>query len=264
MRNVTAAYVRRDWLVWSSYRFAAFWQVTAVLVVVVGVAFVGDSLVTRTALLNGSQDFPSFVLAGLAFTDALFSGLTGPSRAIRDGQVSGTLEPVLLTPIRTWQLVIASSAFQVLLAFVRATLIITVSVVFLGYWHNANVLGAVLVFVPGFLTFLGLGLLAAGFTMVVKQGDPVVAGYMALSGLLGGTVIPVASLPGWLQAISSLLPLTHALKGLRLALDGAALSQVAPEVAILIVMALIALPLGLYAAHWATERARREGSLVHY
>ncbi len=264
MRTVTAAYLRRDWLVWSSYRFAALFQIMTVAVVVIGVAFAGDSLITKVSEFNGSQDFASFVLAGLAFTDALFSALTGPSRAVRDGQTSGTLEPVLLTPIRTGQFIIASSVFQIVLSFVRATLIVTSAVVFLGYWHHADVLAAVLVFVPGFLTLLGIGLLSSAFTIVVKQGDPVVAGYLAISGLLGGTLIPVSVLPAWLRSVAELLPLTHALRGLRVALDGGGIDAVAGSVAVLTIMALVSLPLGIYAATAATRRARREGSLVVY
>jgi ABC-2 type transport system permease protein len=264
MYTVTSAYLRRDWLVWSSYRFAALFQMMTVTVVVVGVAFAGDSIITRVADFNSSQDFASFVLAGLAFTDALFSGLTGPSRAIRDGQTSGTLEPILLTPIRTWQFIIGSSVFQILLSFARAALMVTAAVVFLGYWHNANVPAAVLVFVPGFAAMLGIGLLSSAFTIVVKQGDPVVAGYLAVSGLLGGTLIPVASLPAWLQSLAELLPLTHALRGLRLALDGGGLDAVAGSVVVLTGMAIVLMPLGLWAASVATRRARKEGSLVVY
>ena len=117
------AYLRRDWLVWASYRLNAFWQFVGVFILVVGVVMVGNSLGTRSDLLGGSKDYASFVFAGLAFTDVLFSGLTGPPRALRDGQTSGTLEPVLLTPIRTWQLLTASTAFFVFLAFVRAALL---------------------------------------------------------------------------------------------------------------------------------------------
>jgi ABC-2 type transport system permease protein len=264
MHSVTAAYLRRDWLVWSSYRFAALFQITTVVVVVVGVAFAGDSIITKVREFNTSQDFASFVLAGLAFTDALFSGLTGPSRAVRDGQTSGTLEPILLTPTRTWQFIVGSSVFQIVLSFIRASIIVTAAVVFLGYWHHANIPAAVLVFVPAFLTFLGIGLLSSAFTMVVKQGDPVVAGYLALSGLLGGALIPVGVLPAWLQSLSELLPLTHALRGLRLALEGRGIDAVAGSVAVLTVMAIVAIPAGVYAATAATRRARREGSLVVY
>ncbi len=258
MRAVTSAYFRRDWLVWSSYRFAALWQVIVVTSVVVGVAFAGNSIVAKAKDFNGSQNFASFVLAGLAFTDALFSGLTGPSRAVRDGQTSGTLEPILLTPVRTWQFIIGSSVFQIVLAFFRAALLLFAAVVFLGYWHHADIPAAILVFVPAFVTFLGLGLLASAFTMVVKQGDPVVGGYIALSGLLGGTLIPITLLPSWVRGISELLPLTHALNGLRLALDGGSLAAVGGSIGVLAVMAAIALTRRCHRRELG-DRTRSEG-----
>jgi ABC-2 type transport system permease protein len=264
MRWVMTAYLRRDWLVWSSYRFAAVFQLAAVAGVIIGIAFAGNVIVQKSSIFQGSRDYASFALAGLAFTDALFSGLTGPSSAVRAGQVSGTLEPVFLTPIRAWQFVVGSSVFLVVLAFVRAALFIIAAVVFLGYWHHADVVAAVLVFVPAFLTFLGLGLLASAFTVVVKQGEPVVAGYLALSGLLGGTIFPVILLPSWMRTISQFLPLTHALTGLRLALAGHGVLAISSSVGALAVLALLLLPLGLVAVTKATQRARREGSLVVY
>jgi ABC-2 type transport system permease protein len=264
MKTITGAYLRRDWLVWVSYRLSAIWQFTGVFILVVGVVMVGGSLGSGTHDLGGSSDYASFVLAGLAFTDVFFAGLTSPPRAVSDGQTTGTLEPILLTPIRTWQFMTSSSVLRILLSVVRTSLIIAAAVVFLGYWHRANVPAALAIFVVAFLTFLGLGLVAAAFTMVVKQGDPVVVAYVALSGLLGGTVIPVAALPPWLQSLAALLPLTHALDGMRHALDGAGYAQLFPQFAILTITTVLFLPFGLYASYWATRRARREGSLVHY
>ena len=264
MRWVIAGYLRRDWLVWSSYRFAAVWQLAAVAAVIVGIAFAGNVIVKKATLFNGSSDYASFALAGLAFTDALFSALTGPSHAIRDGQTSGTLEPIFLTPIRSWQFVMGSSAFQVLLAFFRTGLFIFAAVVFLGFWHHADVPAAVLVLAPAFVAYLGLGLLASAFTVVVKQGQPVVSGYIALSGLLGGTLIPIGLLPRWVQAISQALPLTQALSVMRLALAGRSLASVGTSIAVLAVLAAILLPVGLLAVTKATQRSRREGSLVVY
>jgi ABC-2 type transport system permease protein len=264
MRSVTSAFLRRDWLAWSSYRFAAVFQLAAVAGVIIGIAFAGDVIVQKSSIFEGSKSYASFALAGLAFTDVLFSGLTGPTNAVRTAQTSGTLEPVFLTPMRAWQFVVGSSAFQVVLAFVRTALFVIAAVVFLGYWHHANVPAAILIFIPAFLTFLGLGLLASAFTIVVKQGEPVVAGYLALSGLLGGTLFPVRLLPSWMQAIAQFLPLTHALQGLRLALSGHGVLAVSSSLGALVVLALLLVPMGLLAVTKATQRARKEGSLVVY
>lgn len=264
MLSVMAAYLKRDWLAWSSYRFAAIFQLAAIAGVITGIAFAGEVVVKKTSLFGGAKDYASFALAGLAFTDALFSGLTGPSSAVRAAQTTGTLEPIFLTPTRAWQFVIGSSTFQIVLAFVRAAIFVLAAVVFLGYWHHADVAAALVLLIPAFMTFLGLGLLASAFTVVIKQGEPVVAGYLAVSGLLGGTIFPVSLLPSWVRGFSQALPLTHALTGLRQALDGGGFASVGSSVLVLAVLAAILLPLGLFSVTKATQRARREGSLVVY
>lgn len=265
MREIAAAYVCRDWLVWSSYRFNAAMHLVGVVVMVVLIATVGDAIAAGgSQVLHHSEDYASFVLAGLAFSDPFFSGLTAPPKAVREGQVSGTLEPVLLAPVGDVQLILGASTFALLQSIVRSLLIVGVSVAALGYWQHPNALAVLVVAVPGWLGFLGMGMLAAAVIIVVKQGDPVVVGYAAISAILGGAFVPVDSLPGWLQAIGGVLPLTHALEGIRMGLEGEAVSAVAGHAGLLAVLALLTVPVGLVAVRRAFRYAKEQGSLVHY
>ena len=50
--------------------------------------------------------------------------------------------------------------------------------------------------------------------------------------LFCGVNIPVSELPGWMQAVSQVLPFTHGLEAVRQAADGAGLSQVGGLIAI--------------------------------
>jgi ABC-2 type transport system permease protein len=262
--NVTRAFVRRDWLAWTSYRMGVLTNVIGVVAVVVLVSLIGSAAGGGNAASAAGGGYVPFVLAGLAFTDAFEVGLTSLPRAIRDGQLSGTLESVLLAPIKSWQLVTASGVFSILQAYVRCALFVGVGVVGLGYWHGADVPATLLVFVLGTLAFLGLGLLSAAMVLLFKQGDPIIFGYAAASALLGGTLFPTSALPEWLGTVSALFPLTHALSGVRSALDGTPISGVLPQIVTLAVMALVLVPCGLAAFRAALDRSRREGSLVHY
>ena len=263
MMAATRAYVRRDWLVWSSYRFNAFLQLAGVLVLVAVVVLIGGSFDAATTAPD-SVDYTAFVLAGLGFTDIFINGLTAPPKALREGQMSGTLEPILLTPIRTWELLLASTAFMFVISVIRTTLVIAVSVGILGYWRSPNVLGALFIFVPAYLTFLGLGLIAGAFVLVIKQGDPIVVGYVAVSGILGGALIPLEELPGWLRPLGETLPLTHGLRGLRRALEGMPWSELVGPGVVLWASAILVFPTSLFIGHRGILHARKEGSLVHY
>src|SRR5437667_208499 len=83
------------------------------------------------------------------------------------------------------------------------------AVVVLGYWQHANVLTALLVFIPACLTFALLGVLSAAFVLMLKQGDPILAGYSIASGFFGTTLFPSQVLPAWIRPLAALFPLTY-------------------------------------------------------
>ena len=72
-------------------------------------------------------------------------------------------------------------------------------------------------------------------------------------------------LPGWLRAAGRLLPLTHALEALRLALlSGAPLRALYPSLVALGLFAGVLTPAGVVLFVYALRRARVDGSLTHY
>ena len=162
---------------------------------------------------------------------------------------------------------LAGSSLQPLLATtVRLALYLAV-----GAWAfgapvgRANLVSATLVLGLGIACAAGLGLLSAAFILVHHRGDPVTAVVSAVSGLLAGVLFPVELLPRPLELLAQLLPFTHALEGLRLAvLRGASPSAVGGSCLSLVVLAAVLLPLGWTAFRRGLERARREGTLTRY
>jgi ABC-2 type transport system permease protein len=227
--------------------------------------FIGSTLGRGSSgILGQGETYFPFALAGIAFSDAFTSGLTAFPHAVRDGQMAGTLEPLLLAPVRMSQLILASSAFHFVQSFLRSILVLAIGAFAFGFWHRTNLLTATLIFVPGCLVFAALGLLSASFVLAFKQGDPVAVAYVALNGILGGAVFPVAVLPAWLQPLAATLPLTHALSGMRLALAGAAPTDVLSQLIVLWTLAAALLPIGFGSFQLALIRAKKEGSLVQY
>jgi ABC-2 type transport system permease protein len=262
--NLALAFIRRDWLRLASYRLQIVWRMLGMLAFVVSIYFLGKVIGHVTNFPGSGPGYASFLLGGIAFTDIFMTSMQTFPGAIRDAQLTGTLEPMLLAPIRTAQLVWASSLFPILQSLLRVALVVVVATLGFGYWTHANPLTALIVVVPGCLVFAGLGLLAASFVLAFKQGDPVVAGFAFISSLVGGTLFPVASLPSWVQSLASLLPLTHGLNGVRLALQGAGPGAVAGDAAVLWAMAIAVLLVAGFSFELALRHAKREGSLVQY
>jgi ABC-2 type transport system permease protein len=263
--TATMAFLRRDFLTWASYRMSMMSEIAALGVVMLLVYYVGNILGDKPDLIKQqSGSYVAFVLAGVAFMDIFTMALGTPAQAIRDGQKSGTLEPMFVAPVSTIGIAAASSLFKFIQSIIRVTIFIAFGIIALGFWHHANPLSITIVFIPALATFAGIGILSAASTILMKQGDPVFMTYSAFMGLMGGALFPVEVLPKWLQPLALAVPLTHALSGLREGLDGGSPLDVAPQVAILTTVAVILLPLSLWAFNASIRRAKREGSLGEY
>jgi ABC-2 type transport system permease protein len=115
------------------------------------------------------------------------------------------------------------------------------------------------------LVFVSMGVLSASFTMVWKRGDPLGPLLSVTFFLLGGVVYPTKVLPGWLESVAALLPITHAIRAVRaILLQGSSLAEVATELWILVGFAATLLPLSLFAFSAAVQKAKRDGTLLQY
>jgi len=63
---------------------------------------------------------------------------------------------------------------------------------------------------------------------------------------LGGVFVPVESLPGWLQIVARLLPLTYAVEALRAALSGGAWATAALDLGALSAFSVVLFLLAVY------------------
>jgi ABC-2 type transport system permease protein len=128
-----------------------------------------------------------------------------------------------------------------------------------------NLFPALVLFVLSVLAFAGIGILSATFALVFKKGDPLLWVVGGLSWLLGGVFYPLEVLPPLLRQAAALLPITHALSGMRMAiLEGASLAAVTPQIAALSLFAAIGLPVSLLLFLAGMRWTRASGSLGHF
>jgi ABC-2 type transport system permease protein len=83
--------------------------------------------------------------------------------------------------------------------------------------------------------------------------------------LIAGTLFPVGALPRPVRVLSSLLPLTHSLTGMRLALlQTSSSAGLLREIEILAMFATFLLPLSVVFFSWTVCRAQQLGTLCFY
>jgi ABC-2 type transport system permease protein len=192
--------------------------------------------------------------------------MTTFSSSIREGQMMGTLEIMLLSPTRLSSILLSSSIWAYAFTSLQVVLYLVLGAAIYGMsMANADYVAGLVILVLSIASFAGIGIISAAFIMVLKRGDPIALVIEGLSVLLAGVYYPVEVLPSWLERVSTLLPLTYALEGMRLSLlQGCGLWECQSEILALVCFSAILLPLAFVFFRYAVRRARMEGSLIQY
>lgn len=262
------AFLVRDFYVETSYRLSFLFTIGGVIVRALVFYFLSAFIETAAGPILGDYggDYFSFVIIGIALGGYFSVGLTSFANALRQAQMTGTLEAMMMTPTPVSWLILGSAAWSYVYTTFRVLVYLVVGALFLGLdLSRANYLAASVVLLLSIIAFASLGILAAGVIMVIKRGNPVTAVFGNVSNLIGGVFYPVAVLPVWLQAVAYLLPITYALRAMRGALlAGASWADLVPDLLALSLFCLVLLPLSLLVFRFAVDRARAEGTLAHY
>jgi ABC-2 type transport system permease protein len=160
--------------------------------------------------------------------------------------------------------IVGSSLFKFLIAAIRTVVMLLFGIVALGYWQNPDPVSLLLVLIPASVAVFALGLLFSAFVVLIKQADPIISAYSLMAAVLGGVLFPVQALPIWIKPLAWLIPLSHALTGLRLALHGSPPSELWPQIISLAVLSAVLLPASIFSFRWALERAKKDGTLIQY
>jgi ABC-2 type transport system permease protein len=138
---------------------------------------------------------------------ALTSILTA-SAIVRERE-RGTIEQLIVTPIRPWELVLGKLLPYVLLAFLNAFEVLALG----HYWFGVPVLGSLwLIAAASFLfllSSLGIGLLASTVANTQQEAMLTVWMLMLPSIFLAGFFFPLEAMPKVLQWISYIFPLRY-------------------------------------------------------
>ena len=262
------AFLWRDVLEASSYRFAFLAQFGGFLLPLLAFYFFSRLLegVFLAQLESYGGDYFSFLLIGVALANYMSIALRVFRQSIRRAQTTGVLEALLSTPTSLPTIALSSSLYAFVIGTIHVAVYLAIGALAFGVdMSGANIPAAVLVLVLSVASTASIGIIAAGFVIVFKQGDPISMVFQHSSWLLSGVVYPVAALPSALQPLAWALPLTHSLEGMRLALlQGAPLHEIGPQVMALALFAGVLLPTSLLVFQYAVRRAKLHGSLSSY
>jgi ABC-2 type transport system permease protein len=262
------AFLKRDFLLQVSYRFAFLLQFFGIFLQVSIFYFLSKLLGKGTVpyLEPYGGDFFAFVLVGIAFYNYMSISMNTFSGSIRREQMLGILESILSTPTRLSTIVLSSGLWSFLFTSFRVVIYFVVGLSIYGLKvTNINFLSALVVLTLSIAAFIPVGIISASFIMIFKRGDPIAFVFSSGSALLGGVYYPIEILPMWLKKVAYFLPITHSLQAMRLAiLQGYSLPQLETQILALLLFSFVLLPLSVGVFSYAVKRAKIEGSLTQY
>jgi ABC-2 type transport system permease protein len=265
--RVPWAFVLRDFRIETSYKVGFLLRIANVLgniAIYYFIAAVFEGVAAEYLAAYGGNYF-AFVLIGVAFMDYLNLGVVALGKSIREGQATGTLELMLLSPTRMPVVLFSSTLWSYLFSSLSVLLYLVVGSLLGMQLDQMNIPFALLSLFVSILSFNALGLFSASLVILMKRSDPLSWLVRFSSAVVGGLYYPIDVLPNWLQTLSQLLPITHALELMRRSLlNGEGWAELHNSLLALIALTVVLLPLGLLACSLAIRIARTDGSLSHY
>lgn len=262
------AFVRRDLLVAWSYRMAFVSDLLSLAGQVLVFYFIGRMIdPSKLPRFGGSQvTYLEFTAIGIALGAFIYVGLERVSAAIRNEQLMGTLESLLMTPTATTTIQLGSVFYDLVYVPIRTGIfLLTVALVFGLHFELSGLVPAGLLLIA-FIPFVwGLGVASAAAVLTFRRGSGTIGLSLVGLSLVSGMYFPLNLLPNWIAEVSQFNPLALGVDGMREALlGGAGWSETAPKLLLLAPMSLTTLVVGMIGFRLAVRRERDRGTLGLY
>ncbi len=203
----------------------------------------------KTNYMYGSEDTTFFdvlspILVGffVFFFVFLISGI-----GLLRERMTGTLERLLSTPIRRWEIVLGYLIGYGLFAIIQTIIVVVYSVNVLNMVLVGSVWHVLIVNVLIALVALSLGILLSSFAASEFQMIQFIPLVIVPQVFFTG-IIPIAGMPEWLQMFSKIMPISYGADALKsIMYKGMGLSEILTDLVVLIGFATVFIVLNIVA-----------------
>jgi ABC-2 type transport system permease protein len=263
-----SAFARRDLLTAWSYRAAFLSDIFGLAFQIVLFYFLGRLVDPATLPQYGGRptSYLEFAAVGIVLGAFMGLGMSKTSTALRQEQLAGTLESLLMTPVRPWVIQLGMASYDLLYVPLRTGLFLGALALTLDVSFQWAGVPAALLLLGAFIPFVwGLGMIGAAAILTFKRGGGIVGIVATAISITSGAYFPLTLLPGWLRPIAEANPVGLAYEGTRQALlGGASVGDVLAKAGVIALWALLAIGAGHLAGTLALARERRRGTLITY
>ncbi|MBI3964851.1 MAG: ABC transporter permease [Chloroflexi bacterium] len=182
-------------------------------------------------LYNPSMLSVNFMIPGLVGLIMQFQTVALTAFAVVRERERGTLEQLVVTPIRSWELMLG----KILPYTLTSSTAVVIALAVARLWFGVPISGSLVLLAVLSLVFLlgslGVGLLVSTISQTQAQAMQIAVFIMLPSVMLSGFIFPREGMPVLIQQVSLLIPLTYFLQILRgVILKGVGLEVLWPQV----------------------------------
>jgi ABC-2 type transport system permease protein len=261
---VPRALIRRDFLITRSYRLTFVLDAFAGVIYLSTYYFISKIFDgVPTSSLQGAPSYFAFAAVGAALAAVIDSVTTAITFRLREEQLTGTLEMLVVQPIRSSEICLGFVGFPFIFGGFRAALYLIVA----GIWMDLDVakvdwIGVVVMFLLSGAALATIGIASGALVLLFKRGATLVGlGLYALT-LLSGSVFPISTLPDSLELIAKASPLRLAFDGVRSALfQGGGWER---DALWLLLFGIAGIPVALYLFEASLQHTKRRATLGQY
>jgi ABC-2 type transport system permease protein len=159
--------------------------------------------------------YRDFVLPGMIAYTIMSSGIYSLAYWLTDLKARGVIKRLVVTPLKTWQLVVSLIASRIVVMFVQVLLLTLVGTFIFKAPIHPNIFTILLLVILGGGIFLLIGLLISNIATSYESAAPLTAAVGMPFAFLGNIFFPVEALPPVLKTVANILPITYLSDGLR-------------------------------------------------
>ena len=257
-------YVQRNYFLTKRY---FMWEVVWLVYITanaMAITFIGAGVESVSGTKVDTAYLMTFLMVGAliwSYLSVIFDVL---SETVSWERWEGTIEYTFMSPSSRVTHLLGMGVYAVVYGIAQIVIMLgVVSLFFQLDLTEANYWGALLVLAVCSVSLVGFGIVAAVLPLLSpEKGQQVSYIVSSLLLLVSGVYYPVDVLPGWMQAIAIVSPVTYALEGSRRALlEGAGVAQLWGDIWPLLIMGAVFVPLGLWVFHLGESYAKRTGKL---
>jgi ABC-2 type transport system permease protein len=257
-------YVQRNYFLTKRY---LMWEIVWLVYVTVNamaITFIGAGAAEFGGVSIDTERYMTYLLVGALLWNYLSMLFDVLSETVSWERWEGTIEYTFMSPSSRVTHLLGMGLYAVVYGILQTALTLGVCYLFFDLdLVAANYPGALLVLAVCSVSLVGFGIVAAVLPLLSPEKGQQVS-YIVSSVLLlvSGVYYEVDVLPGWMQAIATVSPVTYALQGTRAALlDGAGTAELWQSIWPLIIMGAIFVPLGIFVFHLGERYAKKTGKL---